>query len=218
MITIDNPFKDGRLNLMEVEPVRTGDDERPPELLPYVDTLGWRQFSDDEVYQFDKRLRAWFKGISSTAEWKRQMPGNRRYSYRETFEAVYGRPYDKAEDSVALQRKTSKVLAYYSSAVYANHKLRDRGVWRHKKSYAFLKEPLKKPPYSLRLRFEEYSEQGVIPTRENMALPTCDAKPRAKDPLSERKQDERSEKMRMANLESRVRKAKRDAAARQDGE
>lgn len=216
---MDNPFKGGAFNLAEPEPIRTGDDERPRELMPYMDRKGWQQFSDDQVYQFDKRMREWLAGVSPEWRKRKHIYHERSYCFSEAFEAVMGREYTK-EDGVYLQRKLSRVLAYYSQTVKPSHKMRDGRGWRQKKSYVFMLNPLERPAYSLRLRFEEFSEQGIMPNSENMATPIDDLDAgHSRNPNTEWIMWKRSEERRMALNEYQVRqRKKRNAARDRDGE
>jgi len=208
---MDSPFKDGVFTLEGDGPLPTGDADRPRELLPYLDRKGWSQYSDEAVYQFDRRIREFFKGRESDRSWTRI--GNnreRRYCYKEIYEAVMGVPYRL---DVALTKKIVPLLAYYSNSIYKNHKMRDGSGWRTKSSYQFLRHPTAKPPYSLRLRFEWLAERGMLPNAENMACPKRDLKPgHSRNEMTNKRMEERSERAKERYYDDQVRQAKRRAA------
>lgn len=158
----------------------TGHGEKPvlpvrTELTPWITTSkAWRQYTNDYVYNADKLMRDWIRIMNRNSKWARNYK-LRRYTFSQLFEILMGEPYDQKKHSKWVI-PLSRVMAYYSTKIQEGYWDRSKGRMRSKTYYTISGARIKKPAYSLRLRLEEFSEQGIIPNVYNMELPKDDLK------------------------------------------
>ena len=213
--TID-PFKNGSFNLDGKPPIRTGNEQIPFEAQPYLTGQAWDQYSNPTVYQADKAFREWASHMVDNPDWKR-IRRMRKYRYSELFQLLFNRPYDPKD--VTSIRVISKIFAYYSTSInkyYYNEK-KDR--WLRGTCYCISTQCLQKPAYSLKLRLEEMSKAGVLPTRYNMRLPKDNLEPgHARNPRTEANKQARAERARLAynEYQRKQRRVRADKAASEE--
>lgn len=158
----------------------TGHDDPPAlpnhiEMAPWItEAKAWKQYTNETVYKVDKLMRDWLRLMCKDGKWYRNYR-LRRYTFSQMFEILFGEPYDQKKHSSIVIPMT-RIMAYYSSKIQEGYWDREKGRMRSKTYYTIAGQRLKKPAYSLRLRLEEYSEQGIIPDKFNMALPKDDLK------------------------------------------
>ena len=154
----------------EPSKIEVGDDFIDNAALPFLVTKeAWVNYTDDVIYDADKRMRAWLTEMCENEQWMKNYRA-RRYQYKQLFRILYGREYDTKRDAKTTY-KLQRVFAYYSSSIKTTSK-NDEGKWRNKPGYIISPKRFKNnPPYSLRLRFEELIEQGVMPSSYNMKVP-----------------------------------------------
>lgn len=153
----------------------------------------WDNYSDPVTYECDSLLRQFFESKESDPQWTQQQPKWRRFTTGMMFEILFGRKYDPKAD-YQYGFRLSKVMAYYSTRSQKEGSIRGK---RYKKTiYTLsLKRYHKCPPYSLRLRVEWLSEQGKLPTYQNMRLPKDDLKPgHARNPRTDENMEKRRER------------------------
>lgn len=158
----------------------TGHGEKPvlpvtTEFSPWITTAkAWKQYTNEYVYQADKLMRDWLRIMNKNSKWSRNYK-LRRYTFSQLFEILMGEPYEQKKHSKWVIPLT-RIMAYYSTKIQDGFWDRDRGHMRSKTYYTISGARIKKPAYSLRLRLEEFSEQGIIPNVYNMELPKDDLK------------------------------------------
>lgn len=161
------------------------------------DAKRWEQYCDMDLYEFESKLRKWMEAMTATPGWKNDKRGwNRRFTFGMLWPYLYGRPYDSKVDGKKGNSKLAKVVAYYSSRIQKEGSI--RGKHYTKKIYTLSPRRAKRnPPYSLRLRLEYFRENGIIPTRRNMALPKDNLEEgHARNPRTDANMERRREKMR----------------------
>lgn len=160
--------------------------------VPYINTdEAWNQYTDEALYDLDKRMRSWMEKMSENKTWVRSAK-SRRYTYKQLFEVLYQRPYTNKD--AKYTGRFSKVFAYYSSRIQNAYWSKEKGRAVAKKNYTIAPGRLKKPPYSLRLRMEWLSEQGRLPNHSNMQLPSDNLTAgHARNPRTEANMRKRSE-------------------------
>lgn len=162
-------FAEQGFDLSGEEKIETGDDFISNAVLPYiVDKKAWDNYTDDVIYDADKRIRAWMEEMSKDSKWVHSTK-LRRYRYTQLFRILYGREYDTKKDA-GYTYKLRRVFAYYSTSIRTAAK-DDDGKWVAKPAFVISSSRLKNPPYSLRLRFEKFADEGIIPDSYNMAVP-----------------------------------------------
>jgi hypothetical protein len=93
------------------------------------------------------------------------------------FEQLYGRKASqKNKGDITRLRRLTKVLAYYSTKIQKAGMIRGKNYTKTVYTLS-LKLYKKRPPYSLRLRLQWLTDQGIMPTWHNMQLPKDDLKP-----------------------------------------
>ena len=158
----------------------TGKSEKPklPErtqMVPWITTAtAWKQFTNDYVYKADSLMRDWLRIMNKDTKWSSNYK-LRRYTFSQMFEILMGEPYDYKEHSPWVI-PLSRIMAYYSTKIQDGYWDSKKGKMKSKTYYTISGARVKKPAYSLRLRLEEFSEQGVIPDVYNMKLPKDDLK------------------------------------------
>ena len=132
-----------------------------------ADRKAWEQYTNPFIYEFDKLLRTWIKDMSANSKWFGSYM-MRRYTMSMIYENLYGRPYDQSLDGKNVNA-ASRILAYYSSRIQKGGSI--YGKKYSKNIYTISPRRLKYPAYSLKLRLELMSEEGIVPDNRNMALP-----------------------------------------------
>lgn len=165
---------------IEKAPVK---DMLPDWALPMLTTPDkWKNYSDDAVYEADKRIRKWIASMGS--KWKSSAK-MRRYTFRMLSEIL---GLDDVTRSQKNYANIAKVFAYYSTRIIKDTNI---GKKRAKKVYVISPTRLKKPPYSLRLRLEELDKEGAWQT---FRLPKDDLEPgHARNPRTDANMQRRSE-------------------------
>ena len=209
---IDSFFENG-FDLLGAEKIETGDDFIDNAALPFlVDRKAWDNYTDDVTYDADKRMRAWMREMCNDQRWVKGYK-LRRYMYKQLFRILYGREYDYKTDA-KYTYKLQRVFAYYSSSIRTAAK-NDDGKWCAKPAYIISPKRLKCPPYSLKLRYEEFAEQGIMPDRYNMAVPKDNlATGHARNPqIDEAMQKRKQQKRERYNEYQRARNSNLDRTA-----
>lgn len=115
--------------------------------LPYIATEeAWRNYSDDLVYETDKRIREWI--IKMKPNWTKQGT-DRRYTFSTLLDILGINVKVRQGNNYA---KIARIFAYYSTKVQKQTTI--NGVKR-KNVYTISPARIKLVPYSLRLRIEE---------------------------------------------------------------
>lgn len=133
------------------EKVEVDDSNLLPEWsLPFLTTPeAWENYSDQLVYECDRRMRAWLKKMKPV--WKKLR--DRKYMSKELV-GILG-----LEDMVRSSndwRKVSRVFRYYSTRYQKETSVYGK---RKRKVYTVSPSRLKNLPYSLKLRMEELNGQ-----------------------------------------------------------
>ena len=159
-------------SLVEHDGIEMGDDIIHDAVKPFIaGKKEWDNYTDDLVYDADKAMRDFIRKMSETPKWTRDRRA-RTYRFKQLFRLLFGREYDVKKDSKTTA-KLSRIFAYYSTSI-RNASKDDDGNWKAKPGYVISPKRLNKPPYSLRLRFEEMAAEGIIPTAVNMKAPKDD--------------------------------------------
>lgn len=178
-------------DLSDPEPPKIHDDTA--EMAPILGTAEqWENFSNQRLYNWECLIREWILKHAENHQWA-TYARNRRYTMKMVIEEITGREYTQAEfakDTPFIRR----LLEYYST------KVQREGVINGKKYtktiYTVSQKRVKnQKPFSLRLRLEQFKQQGVLPTPSNMKVPSVAAlcKPgTAKNPRTQATMDRRS--------------------------
>ena len=146
------------------------------EITPWIATAkAWKQYTNDYVYNSDKLMRDWLRVMNKNEKWYRNYR-MRRYTFSDMFEILMGEPYVQKKHGKWIN-PLSRVMAYYSTKIQNSYWDSDAKRMRNKTCYTISGQRIKQPAYSLRLRLEEFSDQGIIPNAYNMQLPKDDLKP-----------------------------------------
>lgn len=161
-------------------------DDIPGWAVPYLsDEKAWDNYSDDIVYEVDKAIRSW--GEQMRSHWSRKGM-DRRYQFS-TLLGLLG--VDVNVNNNKNYNKIARIFAYYSTKVQKETFI--DGV-RKKNVYTISPSRLRRPPYSLRLRLEQFD--GPRDGR-SMQLPKDDLeKGHARNPRTEANMQRRSEEAR----------------------
>lgn len=111
----------------------------------------WENYSDDLVYETDKRIREWIEKMRNT--WSRRGL-DRRYTFRQLVQIL------GIEDEVDTRKNyaiVSRVFAYYSTKIQKQATVDGK---KKKNVYTISVARLKRAPYSLRLRMEAMMDNG----------------------------------------------------------
>lgn len=139
------------------------------DILPYITSAdAWKQYNNPVIYEADKLTREWLEILSKNTKWCRTQ-SMRKYTFRQIFEQLHGRPYDVKKDA-KITNAYAKVFTYYSSRVL-KHGTEIDGKHYTKPVYVISPKRLKCAPYSLKLRLEWLAERDQIPSWKNMKLP-----------------------------------------------
>lgn len=179
-------------SLVEHDGIERGNDYIADAVKPFIaGKKEWDNYTDDIVYDADKAMREFIRKMSETPGWNRDRR-KRTYRFKQLFRLLFGREYDAKKDS-RITKKLSRVFAYYSTSIRTASK-DDDGSWKAKPGYVISPKRLGKPPYSLRLRFEEMAAEGIIPTAANMKAPNDNLSAgHARNPKTEENMRRRSE-------------------------
>lgn len=155
----------------------------------------WENYSDDILYDIEKRLRAFLKSKEGDPHWKWARTTYRKFTVGMMFEVLYGRKWDPSRDGKYAHRM-SRVMSYYSTKIQKEGAI--RGKKMTKTIYTLsLSRFHRIPPYSLKLRIEWLEDQGQLPSVGNMRLP-CDSlqSGHARNPRTDENMRRRSEQAR----------------------
>lgn len=165
----------------------------------------WDNYTDDLVYEADKRLRSWIEKMRPT--WTRRGL-DRRYSFSELIE-ILGLSSQVSKLSRGGNRnKVARVFAYYSTKIQPVARVSGK---KKKSVYTISPARLKKPPYSLRLRMETMETEHP----KRLMMPKDDLEPgHARNPRTEENMRRRSEEQRRRFNEYQARR--RESVGRKD--
>ena len=128
-------------------------DMLPGWALPILTTPDrWENYSNELIYETDKRIRTWIKAMKGT--WKSRRGDDRRYSRKDLIEIL---GLQDAIKNAHDDKIVSRIFAYYSTKIADRTSIRGRKV---KKAYTISPARLKRSPYSLKLRLEELEGEG----------------------------------------------------------
>lgn len=145
------------------------------DMVPWIGTVeAWKQYTNEYVYEADKLMRDWLRLMNKNRSWSRNYK-LRKYTFSQLFEILMGEPYNQKKHRKWVIPLT-RIMAYYSTKIQDSYWDKSKGRMRSKNYYTISGARVKKPAYSLRLRLEEFSEQGIIPDATNMKLPKDDLK------------------------------------------
>lgn len=159
--------------------------------LPYLTTpKAWENYSDDLVYECDKRMRAWLRKMKGV--WKNRF--DRRYQSTELIK-IFG--LESMVHSPNDYRKVRRVFKYYSTRYQKETTVNGK---RKRKVYTVSPTRLKLNPYSLRLRLEELN--GEEAPWQHFKLPKDDLElGHARNPRTEKNMRLREEEGRRQHNE-----------------
>lgn len=164
------------------------DDMLPHWALPLLTTPDrWANYSDDAIYEADKRIRDWIRTMRS--KWTKKGM-DRRYSFVMLCDIL---GLSKIVETRKNYKSISKVFAYYSTRINKQTTINGK---KCKNVYTISPKRLDRLPYSLRLRLEEMDGEGAW---QSFKLPKDDLEPgHARNPRTEanmqRRKKERREK------------------------
>lgn len=170
MIPLTDPFKDGVFYFDKRPTVEKGTEEFPIWVTVNLRDAEWEQYCDPDIYDCDKRIRAWAEEASQTIPKWKCINKYRQFALYQMFEILYGRPYEPAKDT-AFALKMKHLLAFYSTSICKHCYDEKTKQWKSRPRYTLSSVKLADKPYSLKLRFEWLIEQGKTPTKRNMSLP-----------------------------------------------
>lgn len=171
-------------------------DEKPKEFeikqnapdwaIPYLSSQeAWDNYSDDLVYETDKRIREWLESMKN--KWSKK-GSDRRFTFSSLIEILGIDVRVKAEKNY---QKISRVFAYYSTKIQKQTTI--NGI-KHKNVYTVSAARLKRPPYSLKLRMEQFDKPV---TWRSLRLPKDNLEPgHARNKRTEENMKRRSEEAR----------------------
>lgn len=151
LILTDNGFEP--FSLEEPSKKQFENINKAPEwAMPYLNTQeAWDNYSDDLVYEIDKRMREWLASMKN--KWTRKGT-DRRYTFS-TLLDILG--IDITENKLKNHNKVARIFAYYSTKIQKQTTI--NGIKR-KNVYTVSAARLKRQPYSLKLRIEQMTEEG----------------------------------------------------------
>ena len=189
---IKRELENGGFELGQHDYIELGDDYVDFRVTPYIaDPEAWKQYSDDALYDAEKRLRSWLGEMALSPTFKSKR-GARTFQFAQVFQILFGRAYNQKTDG-RYSTPLSRLFRYYCSRTGKSVYDKETGKQKSKTSYTFSAARVKRPPYSLRLRLEWLLEQGMIPTAENMKLPKDIAIGKARNPYTEAHREEQRE-------------------------
>ena len=152
--------------------------------VPYISSPeAWAQYHDENCYLCDKTLREWIAEMEKSKPWCRNAR-KRRYTFGMLFELLFGVKYEGAKHARYINT-FSRIFAYYSSRVQKGGSI--NGKTYSKTVYTISPGRLKKPAYSLKLRFEMLAENGRDVDGRSMKMPKDDLPPgHARNPRTDR--------------------------------
>lgn len=185
-LTDDGEFLSLDLSLAEDSKSLELDDMLPSWAMPLLTTPErWANYSDDAIYETDKRIREWIESMRS--KWTRRGL-DRRYTFAMLCEIL---GLSKIVETRKNHKSISKVFAYYSTRINKDTKINGE---RHKTVYTISPRRLSRAPYSLRLRLEQMEGEG---TWNSFKLPKDDLEPgHARNPRTEANMQKRREERR----------------------
>lgn len=155
----------------------------PEWAVPYLSgQKEWDNYSDDLVYEVDKKIREWIEKMRTS--WSRRGL-DRRYQFSTLLEILGVEVNVRKQGNYA---KIARIFAYYSTRIQKETNI--NGV-RKKNVYTISPARLKKPPYSLRLRMEQFTKPM---TAASLRLPVDDLeKGHARNPRTDENMQRRVE-------------------------
>lgn len=174
---------------------------------PYLSTTkAWDNYSDELVYEVDKRMRKWLK--ENKSRWTKRKATDRRFTMAEILKLI-GLDVDPRGKNLI---RVKHVIAYYSTKI--QKRLIINGV-RKKTVYTVSPRRLERQPYSLKLRIELMGDEEG--TWRELRVPKDNLEPgHARNPRTEANMRRREEIGRKNwNEYQRKRKAAREAAKRE---
>lgn len=125
-------------------------------------------YTNEELYNFEKDLRAWLKEKQKDKQWKKNYM-QRKFTYSQLIKAMYGREYDQKIDRPSISK--TQMISHYCSRV-TKHTLDPKtGKHRPNTGYCFAVDRVNKVrPFSLRLQEELLMKKGLLPTEKNIKL------------------------------------------------
>lgn len=193
ILDIQRRLDNGGFDLGEqLSGIECGNDVIQSAAIPYIATpKAWDQYTDAALYDAEVKLRAWLTEMGKNPTFKK-MRNARTFKFSQVFHILFGRPYDSKKDA-KYATKLSRLFRYYCSNTKPYFYDKESGKYQSKTSFVFSLARLKKPPYSIRLRFEWMAERGEVPTAANMRLPEDIEIGRARNPLTEANREKRRE-------------------------
>ena len=173
--TISDPFANGKFTF-EDEPIKLGGNLIPDEVMPFMVGKTWVQWCDPVIYDADKRMRHWLNLMYRNKTWRKSKM-DRTYMFGELFELLFGRQWNaKKGGDTPNANKLARLFAYYCTSVKTCVYDRRKKKWVGKKGYVIATSACKKPAYSIKLRCEEYMDQGKKLDWRAVQLPKDDLK------------------------------------------
>lgn len=200
-LTDDGSFEPFNLN-DSISKDFTEKQKAPDWAVPYLSTqAAWANYTDPLVYEVDKRMREWLRSMKN--KWTRK--GNDRRYTLSTLIDILGIEVQVRKDQ--NYQKISRIFAYYSTKIQKQTTI--NGI-KYKNVYTVSAARLKRPPYSLKLRIEEFD--GPKDWR-SLRLPKDNLGPgEARNPRTTANMERRSEEARRRANEYKERwKAAREA-------
>lgn len=112
----------------------------------------WKNYTNDDLYQMDKQLRAWFKRM----RYRQELKHGFKTAVPLVFFHLFGRPSTKSDSATCRMLHT--LLKYYCARYTGQSHIAGK---KYNRVYHFNRFTAKnKRPYSLRLRVEEACEDG----------------------------------------------------------
>lgn len=170
MDSIKRELENGGFQLGRHDYIEPGNDYIEMQVVPYIsDPKAWEQYSNDALYDAEKRLRKWLEEMASNSAYRSYK--SRTFRFNQVFEILFGRKYEQKCDG-RYSTMLSKLFRYYCSKTAKNSYDSETQKTKSKTSFTFSTARVKRPPYSLKLRLEWLLERGEMPSAANMKLPT----------------------------------------------
>lgn len=158
-------------DLSDPMPPEVSDDTM--EMAPILGTAEqWENYGNQRLHDWEYRIRKWILKHAENRKWA-SYARNRRYTMKMVIEEITGKEFvqsDYAKDFAIIK----KILEYYSTKVSTGGSI--NGKHYSKTIYTVSQRRVKnQKPFSLKLRLEQFREQGIIPTSSNMRVPSPSA-------------------------------------------
>ena len=163
-------LENGGFELCQHDYIEPGNDHIEMQVVPYIsDPKAWEQYSNDALYDAEKRLRKWIAEMATNPAYKSYKA--RTFRFSQVFEILFSRKYEQKRDG-KYSTMLSKLFRYYCSKTSKGSYDSETQKSKSKTSFTFSLARVKRPPYSLKLRLEWLLERGEMPSAANMKLPT----------------------------------------------